>query len=61
MLSVSNFIIRIIFAGIGLLQGWITDHVSLNIALITAGITYLLVAVISATSLLKKQSSIFYR
>ena len=42
MLSVRNFIIRIVFAGIGPLLGWITDHINLSSAFILAGILYLL-------------------
>jgi hypothetical protein len=44
MLSVRNFIIRIAFAAIGPLLGWITDHISLNLAFILAGAIYFSVA-----------------
>ena len=44
MLSVRNFIIRIAFAGIGPLLGWITDNISLNKAFLLAGIIYLVAA-----------------
>jgi len=41
MLSVRNFIIRIIFAGIGPLLGWTTDNIGLDKAFLLAGILYL--------------------
>ena len=44
MLSVRNFIIRMAFAGIGPLLGWITDNVSLNKAFLMAGIIYIVAA-----------------
>lgn len=44
ILSVRNFIIRIAFAIIGPLLGWITDNISLNYAFILAGGIYLLAA-----------------
>ncbi|WP_319480622.1 MFS transporter [uncultured Draconibacterium sp.] len=46
MLSVRNFIIRIAFAGIGPLLGWITDNVSLNKAFLLAGIIYIVAATV---------------
>ncbi len=46
MLSVRNFIIRISFAVIGPLLGWITDNISLNYAFILAGGIYLVSALI---------------
>ncbi|HYQ57127.1 MAG TPA: MFS transporter [Draconibacterium sp.] len=46
MLSVRNFIIRIAFAGIGPLLGWITDHLSLNKAFILAGALYMVAALL---------------
>lgn len=46
MLSVRNFIIRISFAVIGPLLGWITDNISLNYAFILAGGIYLISALI---------------
>lgn len=46
MLSVRNFIIRIAFAGIGPLLGWITDNISLNKALLLAGAIYLISAIL---------------
>lgn len=44
ILSVRNLIIRISFAVIGPLLGWMTDHVSLNTAFILAGGIYLFAA-----------------
>lgn len=46
MLSVRNFIIRITFAVIGPLLGWITDNISLNYAFLLAGAIYLVSALI---------------
>lgn len=48
MLSVRNFVIRITFAGIGPLLGWITDNISLNKAFVLAGILYLTATLIVA-------------
>jgi MFS family permease len=42
MLSVRNFVIRITFAVIGPLLGWITDNISLNYAFMLAGGMYLI-------------------
>jgi MFS family permease len=47
LLSVRNFIIRINFAIVGPLLGWITDKVSLGWALFTAGAIYLVLAIAS--------------
>lgn len=47
VLSVRNFVIRIIFAVIGPLYGWITDKLSLAHALVIAGIVFLLLASVS--------------
>jgi MFS family permease len=44
MLSVRNFVIRISFAAIGPLLGYITDHISLASAFVLAGGIYLLAA-----------------
>lgn len=46
MLSVRNFIIRIVFAGIGPLLGWITDNIGLDQAFILAGIIYLIASLV---------------
>lgn len=48
ILSVRNFIIRISFAVIGPLLGWMTDHISLKMAFILAGFIYLVAAVVAA-------------
>ncbi len=55
MLSVRNFIIRMAFAGIGPLLGWITDNVSLNEAFILAGAIYLFSALLVVAPWLKKK------
>jgi MFS family permease len=44
MLSVRNFIIRIVFAAVGPLLGWITDNINLKSAFILAGAIYLISA-----------------
>ncbi len=54
MLSVRNFVIRITFAGIGPLLGWITDNVNLNWAFVIAGGIYLVVSLIAVFPWLKK-------
>ncbi|WP_423127190.1 MFS transporter [Gaoshiqia sp. Z1-71] len=54
ILSVRDFLIRINFAIIGPLLGYLTDHFSLKTALLFAGLTYLIIAMISALPLLKK-------
>jgi hypothetical protein len=45
ILSVRDFIIRIVFAVIGPLLGWMTDHINLESAFILAGAIYLVSAV----------------
>ncbi len=55
MLSVRNFIIRIAFAGIGPLLGWMTDTISLNSAFLLAGVIYLFAALIIVFPWLKKR------
>ncbi len=46
ILSVRDFIIRIIFAVVGPLLGWMTDNVNLESAFIFAGLIYLVSAVV---------------
>ena len=46
ILSVRNLVIRVIFAAIGPLLGWITDTVSLNMAFIITGAMYLFFSVL---------------
>ena len=46
MLSVRNFVIRISFAGIGPLLGYITDNINLKTAFVLAGAIYLVSALI---------------
>jgi len=57
MLSVRNFIIRIVFAGIGPLLGWITDNAGLNKAFILAGAIYLVASIIIVFPWLRKQNA----
>jgi len=54
VLSIRNFIIRLIFAGTGPLLGWYTDHYSLSTALIMASTFYLFGSIVIIT-LAKKQ------
>lgn len=54
LLSVRNFIIRISFAVIGPLLGWITDNVNLESAFILAGAVYLVSALIIILPWIKK-------
>ena len=53
VLSVRNFLIRLIFAVTGPLWGWITDKYSLQSAIMSAGITYAFFALISLYFFLK--------
>ncbi|MFW5832387.1 MAG: MFS transporter [Prolixibacteraceae bacterium] len=46
MLSVRNFVIRLSFAGIGPLLGYITDNINLKAAFVLAGGIYLIAALI---------------
>jgi MFS family permease len=55
MLSVRNFIIRITFAVIGPLLGWITDNISLNYAFLLAGGIYLISALVIVFPWLKRK------
>ena len=55
MLSVRNFIIRIAFAVIGPLLGWITDNVSLDKAFLLAGGIYLVSAFVVVIPWLKNK------
>ena len=55
ILSVRNFIIRINFAIIGPVLGYITDHFSLKLALILTGAGYLISGLASMIPLLKKE------
>ena len=54
ILSLRNFVIRINFAIIGPLLGYLTDQFSLGAALLVAGLSYLVVAMIAAMPLLTK-------
>ena len=57
MLSVRNFIIRIVFAGIGPFLGWLTDNISLKSAFICAGLFYLISTLIVVFPWLKTGKS----
>jgi len=54
ILSLRDFVIRIIFAVIGPVLGYFTDKFSLRIAMFIAGISYFTVSVIAVRPLLKK-------
>jgi len=56
VLSVRNFLIRLIFAVTGPLWGWITDKYSLRSAIISAGIIYGSLALISMVYFLKNRT-----
>ncbi len=56
MLSVRNFVIRISFAGIGPLLGYITDNINLKSAFILAGAIYLSAALIVVFPWLNKHA-----
>ncbi len=53
ILSLRNFVIRINFALVGPLLGYLTDQFSLNVAFIAAGFSYLIVALLAAIPLLR--------
>lgn len=53
ILSVRNFEIRIIFAAVGPILGYLTDTFSLQTALLVAGISYFVAAMLSILPLLK--------
>ena len=54
ILSVRNFEIRIIFAAIGPALGYLTDTFSLQTALMVAGITYFIAAMLSILPLMRQ-------
>ncbi len=56
VLSVRNFLIRLIFAVTGPLWGWITDKYSLQSAIISAGIIYGFFALLSMYFFLKHKT-----
>jgi len=58
ILSIRNFEIRIIFAAIGPVLGYITDTFSLQTALLITGIIYFIAAFLSILPLLKTQKKI---
>jgi MFS family permease len=53
VLSVRNFLIRIIFAGVGPFLGWYTDHFSLAEAFFLAGITFFILASVATVFFIK--------
>jgi len=53
VLSVRNFMIRLIFAGIGPFLGWYTDHYSLSDALALSAVTFFSLAAIAGVFFLK--------
>ena len=61
VLSVRNFLIRLIFAVTGPLWGWITDKYSLQSAIISAGLIYGTLALISMFFFLKHRTYEPYR
>jgi hypothetical protein len=56
VLSVRNFLIRLVFAVTGPLWGWITDKYSLQTAIISAGVIYGFFAFISLFYFLKHKT-----
>ena len=56
ILSLRDFVIRINFAVIGPVLGYLTDHFSLGIAMFTAGGSYFLISLFAAIPLLRKQA-----
>ena len=56
ILSVRNFEIRIIFAVVGPILGYLTDQFSMKTALFIAGITYFIAAILSILPFLKKKN-----
>jgi MFS family permease len=55
ILSLRDFVIRINFAVIGPILGYVTDHYSLGKALGIAGISYLLLALAAAVPLMRRE------
>ncbi|MGV8096271.1 MAG: MFS transporter [Mangrovibacterium sp.] len=55
ILSLRDLVIRINFAVIGPILGYVTDHYSLGKALGIAGVSYLLLALAAATPLMKRE------
>ena len=53
VLSVRNFVIRVLFAGIGPFLGWYTDHYTLASALALAAVTFFLLAAVAGVFFIK--------
>jgi len=58
ILSIRNFEIRIIFAAVGPVLGYLTDTFSLQTALLVAGIAYFVAALWSIWPMIKKQEKV---
>ena len=56
ILSVRNFVIRIIFAVLGPFLGWLTDNYSLKIAFIMAGLFYVVSSMIVVLPWIKEKN-----
>jgi len=56
VLSVRNFLIRLIFAITGPVWGWVTDKYSLQMAIIIAGLIYWILAMVSLFFFLKHKT-----
>ncbi len=57
VLSVRNFIIRLVFAGLGPILGWYTDHYSLATALTMAGVFFLISGLLVSCLLIKTEKN----
>jgi MFS family permease len=53
VLSVRNFVIRVLFAGIGPFLGWYTDHYTLGSALALAAATFFVLAAVAGVFFIK--------
>jgi hypothetical protein len=60
VLSVRNFVIRVLFAGIGPFLGWYTDHYSLGSALALAAGTFFLLASVAGVFFIKANAKSAY-
>lgn len=60
VLSVRNFVIRVLFAGIGPFLGWYTDHYSLTSALALAAGTFFVLAAVAGVFFIKTNTKPAY-
>ncbi|HKL37818.1 MAG TPA: hypothetical protein VJ876_02920, partial [Bacteroidales bacterium] len=60
VLSVRNFAIRVLFAGIGPFLGWYTDHYSLASALTLAAGTFFVLAAVAGVFFIKTNTKTAY-